>query len=535
MFAEFYGLHEDPFNLFTQRNLYLSVSHRKALASLQYGIEYGGGVQLLLGNAGLGKTTLLRYLEARPQTHSRIVYLASTYAKDPELLTRLASTLKDDDPNNGAGKEQAEAASQSEPTERETKQHLVVLVDDAHELNRVELTRVLALAKLKSFETSRLNLVLAGRPNLLQELERSNTSGAFTRIWIDPLNAAETEGYINHRLKMATGARESIFTHAACAQIARQSEGVPRAINYICVEALHAGAKRQQKPIDTSVLDTKYFVPGNEIPPVQPKTPPRARAASAIPSVQPETSQPSPEPSPSSRKPVGALVLALLLMMGIAAFRYKEGLRRAVGTAVNAASPIAEVQHAPGAGQSLPLTQNKELEREQAPKMQSSHPSGVAQAKSSVLPSSNVTGSPPPASNPMANRKQTGAGSASNSNLASTAPRETGGSAFNSTMPLRSSSPSALPPSEVKSAQSNGQFEQESPRGRILKPVPMSHNGLGLADAHQARVYAQVGDDYMRLGRYNEAVEFYQYALALAPNDPRIQEKIRVASVKATE
>jgi len=89
---------------------------------------------------------------------------------------------------------------------------------------------------------------------------------------------------------------------------------------------------------------------------------------------------------------------------------------------------------------------------------------------------------------------------------------------------LRSGMPS-LPPSVVRSTQTNGQSDEAS------EP---SANPLGIVDPRRAGVYAEVGDDYMRLGRYNEALEFYQDAISFAPGDQRIQEKIKVASAKAT-
>src|SRR5262245_37653925 len=61
MYERFFGLSERPFDLTPNpRFLYLTGRHREALCNLRYGIEGRKGVTLLIGDAGTGKTTLLR-------------------------------------------------------------------------------------------------------------------------------------------------------------------------------------------------------------------------------------------------------------------------------------------------------------------------------------------------------------------------------------------------------------------------------------------------------------------------------------------
>jgi general secretion pathway protein A len=59
MYTEFYGLGEKPFSLTPDpRYLFLSASHREALAHVLYGIEQGEGFICVTGEVGTGKTTL---------------------------------------------------------------------------------------------------------------------------------------------------------------------------------------------------------------------------------------------------------------------------------------------------------------------------------------------------------------------------------------------------------------------------------------------------------------------------------------------
>ena len=61
MYEEFYGLRERPFDLTPNpKFLVLTESHREVLLNLEYGIASRKGITLLIGEAGSGKTTVIR-------------------------------------------------------------------------------------------------------------------------------------------------------------------------------------------------------------------------------------------------------------------------------------------------------------------------------------------------------------------------------------------------------------------------------------------------------------------------------------------
>src|SRR5688572_22927337 len=61
MYEAFYGLRERPFDLGSNlRFLYLPDAHREALDTLSYAITSRKGVTVLTGEAGTGKTTMIR-------------------------------------------------------------------------------------------------------------------------------------------------------------------------------------------------------------------------------------------------------------------------------------------------------------------------------------------------------------------------------------------------------------------------------------------------------------------------------------------
>src|SRR5690606_27279403 len=73
MFEDFYGLSGRPFQLTPDPTFYFeSISHRKALSYLSYGLAQGEGFIVITGEVGAGKSTLVAHL---------------TSTVDPERLT----------------------------------------------------------------------------------------------------------------------------------------------------------------------------------------------------------------------------------------------------------------------------------------------------------------------------------------------------------------------------------------------------------------------------------------------------------------
>ena len=80
MYESFYGLQEHPFDLaLNPRRLLLTPQHREALGNLEYGILTKNGITLLIGDAGTGKTTLIRTVFARAEAENAGTTMAWAY------------------------------------------------------------------------------------------------------------------------------------------------------------------------------------------------------------------------------------------------------------------------------------------------------------------------------------------------------------------------------------------------------------------------------------------------------------------------
>ncbi|HUF92936.1 MAG TPA: AAA family ATPase, partial [Candidatus Limnocylindria bacterium] len=87
MYLSFYGLDEHPFNATPDpRFLFLTPSHREALAQLMYGVQENKGFIVLTGEVGTGKTTLLQTLLKRLDATTAVAYIYNSTLPFEEML-----------------------------------------------------------------------------------------------------------------------------------------------------------------------------------------------------------------------------------------------------------------------------------------------------------------------------------------------------------------------------------------------------------------------------------------------------------------
>ena len=114
MYNDFYGFSEEPFNVTPDpRFLYLTPSHREALASMMYGIKERKGFISITGEVGTGKTTLVHTLLMKLDEHVKSVFIFHTHVSFDELLKAVLTEL--DIPVSRSGKGRPPQCTQREP------------------------------------------------------------------------------------------------------------------------------------------------------------------------------------------------------------------------------------------------------------------------------------------------------------------------------------------------------------------------------------------------------------------------------------
>jgi general secretion pathway protein A len=260
MYQRFYGLRELPFELTPNpRYLFFTRRHREALSNLQFGLFSAKPLTVLIGEAGTGKTTLLRAaLESEPCRNVRCVYLNNPALTRGEFVEMLANRFR-----------LSERAAQSKTLllgelehvlhERRSRGEVAALVvDEAQSLTAELLEEIRLLANIETSTEKLLALVLAGQPELGDRLNdpalRQLKQRVGLRCEVSPLDLAETAAYIASRIRTAGGEAAKLFTREAVMLIHDYSRGIPRTISVICDNALLSGLALGQKPVGRDIV-----------------------------------------------------------------------------------------------------------------------------------------------------------------------------------------------------------------------------------------------------------------------------------------
>lgn len=244
MYNSFFSLRENPFNLTPDpRFLYLSTYHREALESLLRGINERKGLITITGDIGTGKTTLCRALLSQLDNSVKTALIFNSFISDMELLKSL---------NQEFGVETGEEPDTIETRTLLLKRFLlqdvsqggnaVLLIDEAQNLPHSVLQLILNLSELQVGEEKLLQIVLMGQPELKENLASPLLEGfdesIALRHELKPLEPSDIQGYIEHRLEVAGGKTNVIFSDGVFRRIYANSLGNPRRINAICDRGL---------------------------------------------------------------------------------------------------------------------------------------------------------------------------------------------------------------------------------------------------------------------------------------------------------
>ena len=260
MYERFFGLRERPFDLAPNpRFLYLARRHREALSNLRYGLTTPRGFTLLLGEAGTGKTTLVRTVlaELKPD-QVECVLLSNPTLTRAEFLEFLADGFKLS-PESAQSKVKLLEELRAHLEARHRAGQLTALVlDEAQSLPYELLEEVRLLSNIEESSTKLLNVVLAGQPELADRLNETELRQLKQRISLrcelGPLDLPDTAAYIAGRLRIAGGNPIEILSREAVTAIHDASQGVPRTINVVCDNVLIGGFAAQVRPVPRSIV-----------------------------------------------------------------------------------------------------------------------------------------------------------------------------------------------------------------------------------------------------------------------------------------
>jgi general secretion pathway protein A len=263
MYLNYYGLKQEPFHITPDPEfLFLSESHKQALASMMYAIEKKKGFAAITGGVGVGKTTILRsYLDRMDHEHLKLIYIFNPNIPFKSLVAVILQELGSK-PVTYDISDMVHQLHLVLIDEYSAGRDVIVIIDEAQNMPIETLENLRMLSNLETSTDKLIQIILIGQSEFEEILDRYELRQLKQRIAIrsiiTPLPPEESLAYIKHRLTKAGlkgGHVYSVFTKSALQLIIQQSKGIPRIINILCDNALITGFGHQQYPVTTKIVN----------------------------------------------------------------------------------------------------------------------------------------------------------------------------------------------------------------------------------------------------------------------------------------
>ena len=243
MYKDYFRLSEMPFSIAPDpRFLFMSDRHREAIAHLLYGVQGEGGIVLLTGEVGTGKTTICRSLLEQLPKNIDVAFILNPRMNAEELLQTVCEEFHIDLAPGCTGTKPFVDAIHARLLDANARgRRAILIVDEAQNLDPLVLEQLRLLTNLETNTRKLLQIFLIGQPELQKLLARPEMRQVAQRVVVryhlTRLSRYEIHAYVAHRLRIS-GAPPAIFPDSLVKPLFRASGGVPRLINLICNRAL---------------------------------------------------------------------------------------------------------------------------------------------------------------------------------------------------------------------------------------------------------------------------------------------------------
>jgi putative secretion ATPase (PEP-CTERM system associated) len=260
MYEAHFGFTGTPFGLNPDPDFYFgSKGHAHALSYLKFGVHQGEGFVVVTGEIGAGKTTLVRTLLSGVDSE-RIVaaQIVSTQLEAGDLLRSVA--LAFGIAPKSLSKAELIATIEAFLTLLVTQgRRALLIVDEAQNLSREAVEELRMLSNFQLGNQALLQSFLVGQPELRVLLNAKPMEQFRQRViascHLGPMDRAETQSYIEHRLKQVGWKGTPEFGDEAHDRIFTFTGGVPRRVNLLCNRVLLSAYLNEQSVIDAALVD----------------------------------------------------------------------------------------------------------------------------------------------------------------------------------------------------------------------------------------------------------------------------------------
>jgi type II secretory pathway predicted ATPase ExeA len=259
---QFFDLVEDPFSATANpRFVSLTPMHAAALKKTEFTVDSKNGLAVVFGDTGTGKSSLARMLHQSFLDKGYIsILLTNPRVPTPNLLLRMI-IQEYRLPTTRAFLDNIAAFKNFLLKEAvENQKTVVLMIDEAHTLNRPYFELLRQLLNFETNETKLLQLVLFAqeelRPKIMHPSLRNFKSRIYMASTLDKLSQSDFGGIIEFRWKVASNGRHSNpFTSEAIEYMYEMSLGIPREAIVIASNSLLTAFFMKERTISKGIVE----------------------------------------------------------------------------------------------------------------------------------------------------------------------------------------------------------------------------------------------------------------------------------------
>ncbi|GMV83905.1 MAG: hypothetical protein AMXMBFR7_50890 [Planctomycetota bacterium] len=255
MIRSFFGLSENPF---APRHIALLPQQQEIYDTLRVHCQQGG-LCLVLGVPGTGKSTIKEFLEQNDDKRQLVATVARTlhtYTNTVKILCAAFRIEFEGTPFKCEKRLIEEAFSRNR-----TGTAVITIIDDAHLMDMLTLRKLRLL--FEDFPKNH-NLILIGQPTLLNNLALNVNQDLKSRVTYSVvtkrLNPDDIRAFILAELDRL-GLGHNTFTDAALDLIVRSADGVLRKVKNLCIACMLEAVRAAEKQIGIEIVNRVLIQP----------------------------------------------------------------------------------------------------------------------------------------------------------------------------------------------------------------------------------------------------------------------------------
>lgn len=249
----FFGLTREPFTPDIELDSILQTPELLAVSERVGYVIRIGGIGLLTGEVGAGKSTALRWSTGKlhPSTH-KVLWVTATAGSILEVYRQLLAELDINTASSSRAVLTRLIRGQIQNLVATKKQQPLLVIDEASLLRLDVFTELHTLTQFEGDSKPWLPIVLAGQNNLADNLLYRTavplSSRVVARSHLEAVDREGMENYLRHHLTIA-GLKNSPFEEAAVTAIHQGSGGLFRKANHLARGALIAAAAEKSQNV----------------------------------------------------------------------------------------------------------------------------------------------------------------------------------------------------------------------------------------------------------------------------------------------